>query len=80
MGVIREEVEEVFEEAERTGDGAGAAMQMQMEMDPDDGQSFMHDLLMEYPEFPWWPVVAAAIEAALGSMSLDELNDRMAVS
>ncbi|CAM9776922.1 unnamed protein product [Sphacelaria rigidula] len=39
----------------------------------------MEELVMEYPEFPWWPVLAATIEAALGSMSLDELNDRMAM-
>lgn len=33
-----------------------------------------------WPEYPWWPVLADAIETALRSMSLDELNDRMAVS
>lgn len=56
--------------------GGGDAL---VETDQDDGRSFMEELVMEYPEFPWWPVLAATIEAALGSMTLDELNDRMAV-
>lgn len=57
-------------------EGSGDAL---VETEQDDGRSFMEELVMEYPEFPWWPVLAATIEAALGSMSLDELNDRMAV-
>lgn len=35
---------------------------------------------MGWPEYPWWTVVADAIETALNSMTLDELNERMAVS
>lgn len=45
----------------------------------EDHSSFIKSVVMEYPEFPWWPVLASTIETALKAMSLDELNTRMAV-
>lgn len=48
----------------------------------EEEEAFLADEDQEvgWPEYPWWPVLADAIETALRSMSLHELNDRMAVS
>lgn len=64
------------------GGGGGGA---QVAADGDGGEEeepFMADEEEEvgWPEYPWWPVLADAIETSLRSMSLDELNDRMKVS
>lgn len=71
VGETQELVER--EEEEEVAAGAGG------EGEQDEGGRFMVEE-MGWPEWPWWPFLADAIETALRSMSLDELNDRMAVS
>ncbi|CAM9947431.1 unnamed protein product, partial [Scytosiphon promiscuus] len=39
----------------------------------------MGDDEVGWPEYPWWSVLADAIETSLRSMTLDELNGRMAM-
>lgn len=68
-------VEETVEYGEGLGEDQVAAEVRREEEDP----FVMEEEDLEWPEYPWWPVLADAIETALRSMTLDELNDRMAV-
>lgn len=75
---------------EEKSDGAVKREGMDSECRPDgplvdadtpaaEDKDLLHAIVMKYPEFPWWPVLAAAIEQALGLMTLEELNARMMV-
>lgn len=66
------------DQEEERGVFAGQELGLQdVEEDKDDGQYLMDEV--GWPEYPWWPVVADAIEAAIRLMTLEELNHRMTV-
>ncbi|CAM9751881.1 unnamed protein product [Ectocarpus sp. 6 AP-2014] len=44
-----------------------------------EGDPFMMEQELGWPEYPWWPVLADAIETALRLMTLEELNSRMSM-
>lgn len=76
----------VGETLEYTGEGqqfataeGGEVVQHTPQVEAGGDQFMMEEDGVEWPEYPWWPVLADAIETALRSMTLDELNDRMAV-
>lgn len=61
-------------------DGAAAAAAEEHREDEDQFAAEEEEEEAGWPEYPWWPVLADAIETALRSMSLEELNHRMSVS
>ncbi|CAM9264156.1 unnamed protein product, partial [Hapterophycus canaliculatus] len=67
----------VGETLEYTGGGRSSEAEGE---DVEEGDQFMVEgEELGWPEYPWWPVLADAIETALRSMTLDELNHRMAM-
>lgn len=79
----------VGETLEYTGEGQVAAAEgedvvqhpprVEAEAEEEGGLLTMEEDEVGWPEYPWWPVLADAIETSLRSMTLEELNDRMAV-
>lgn len=72
----------VVEETLENGEGVGGGQVVEEEghaVEEEQDPFMMEEEELGWPEYPWWPVLADAIETALRSMTLDELNDRMAV-